>query len=219
MMYRPRLGQWEDEGAWEVLGDVVVDEWPSWEPPPAELPWEPLSWEPEPQPEERSPPQDVDERPPPQDEPARDPFAAFRAIDRADDAASMGPLVTWYTPGPSGEQVEGAIDRFMATGGSVDRALMSIQQARRMGDSEALRDAEHALASQYTIDTLGPVGYVVVAVTVPTYSAAKWVAQTIPGADVLAALSPVPLTRQQGASTPSWNEIWWGLRPLWGTIR
>ncbi len=73
----------------------------------------------------------------------------------------------------------------------------------RMGDplNLALRNAEHALFSRSVLQKLGPVlGRGVVATSVPLYSAAKAIGQ--------------PFGAFKGATAPSWQEVQYGLQPL-----
>ncbi|HJW60481.1 MAG TPA: hypothetical protein VJ931_12695 [Actinomycetota bacterium] len=92
---------------------------------------------------------------------------------------------------------------------------------RRPNPSLALRDVEHALASQVGRRTGRYGGYggvmpVPPVAAVPTYNALKWLAQTEPRV-VGRLLDAIPFTDipQQftGATPPSWRAVQWGLRP------
>lgn len=192
-----RLGQWEDEGAWlEFSVNGAVDP----EPPPSFfeeefiLPGGPgagegpeivaASW--------REPP-DEPERPPPQD---------LIEVGRGDR--------WWEDPG----DVSGAITEYLAkAGGSFAGALAQIEDERsRQPDNLVLRDAEHALITQQAIETFGPLGAVMGLVAVPAYSAAKWIAQSVPEVvgQLIDAVSPIQL-RGPGVTPPSWREMRGGL--------
>jgi hypothetical protein len=162
--------------------------------PPEAPPWEP-------------PASSEPERPPPQDAPAW-----------------SGPVDRWWdAPDPGGwlDPVETALGDFLRiSGGSVQGAQAAALQARSAGDSDVLRNAQHALVTQQALDDYGVAGAVMAVIAVPAYSAAKWVAQTVPGVGpLLDAVSPTPLTAAGGATPPSWSEVWWGLRPLWAPLR
>ncbi len=123
---------------------------------------------------------------------------------------------------PSVDDLIGALYR--ESGGSTraaDGLAMRLRAADPHSDNELLRDAQHALVTQQAIEDYGyPAGAAMALVAVPAYTAAKWIAQTIPGAAaILQPFSADPLTREGGASAASWSEIWWGLRPLWMPLK
>ncbi len=112
------------------------------------------------------------------------------------------------------------IQRYLNGAGGRVADASTAATADRMGDptSLPLRNAEHALFSQDVIDRLGPVlGRAVVGAAVPTYSAAKAVAQALP-TPVGQAVDRVAPFRLAGATPPTLDEVRWGLRPVWGSI-
>lgn len=124
----------------------------------------------------------------------------------------------------SGDPVEEAIQHFYTLGRgdtlAADGAAMRARAADIGGNDEVLRNAQHALVTQQAIEEYGVAGAAMALVAVPAYSAAKWVAQNVPGAAaVLQPFSNDPLTREGGASAPSWSEVWWGLKPIWAPLK
>jgi hypothetical protein len=80
-----------------------------------------------------------------------------------------------------------------------------------------LRDAEHALFSRQLLEQYGPVlGRLMVATAVPGYSANKVIQQTYPSIGGLARFLSGMDLRQ--ASPPDLQELYWGLRPLFGAF-
>jgi hypothetical protein len=75
------------------------------------------------------------------------------------------------------------------------------------------RNAEHALFSQMLMNRLGPLGPLLT----PLYSGAKAVAQAAPApvGRAIDRVSPLPLA---AATRPDFNELKWGLSPLWNGV-
>ena len=84
-----------------------------------------------------------------------------------------------------------------------------------MDTNVPLANAEHALFAQYLADR-NPINKLLLGIAVPSYQAAKWTAQTIPGGRYLDYISPTPL---YNATPPSWEQLMWGLAPFWGGVR
>lgn len=91
------------------------------------------------------------------------------------------------------------------------------------GQDRDLRDAEHALFAQSLVNDFGRLGAApILATAVPGYTGAKWAAQNAPKMSGipagLEALLQMPLTKESGATPPDLREIYWGLRPLLGSL-
>jgi hypothetical protein len=131
--------------------------------------------------------------------------------------------------GAGGSGGRASVDDVLATlyqqsGGSTlaaDGLAMRLRAQDVGGNDDVLRDAQHALVTQQAIEEYGlPTAAVMAVVAVPAYSLAKLVAQNVPGAaTLLQPFSNDPLTREGGATAPSWSEIYWGLRPLWMPLK
>lgn len=159
--------------------------------------------------------------------------------------APLGARPDWagYREGErAGATTEDWINAGMKYGeGSAGRGndwLEAIRHRPGMMEEPGLRNASHAMFMQDMIDRPAfrsmnvPGGSPTTVPTAagmvrpflpflsPIYSGAKWGAQSldamIPGAgNVIDKMSPVPLNN---ASRPSWEEIWWGLRPFWSRL-
>ncbi len=110
---------------------------------------------------------------------------------------------TGWAASPASEQL---IQQFLAqTGGDPLLAFGAANTARRADpQNRALRNAEHALFSNYLKDWLGPgFGHAAVAAS-PAYSGLKFIGK------------PFGFFKQ--ATPPSWREVQYGLRPLFGPM-
>ena len=95
--------------------------------------------------------------------------------------------------------------------------LLMTQRAHEP-QNPALRDAEHALFSHTIISQHGLMGALVLALATPAYSGMKWGMNQLPP-QLARTLNPaVPYSPYGQASSPSWNEVKWGLAPFWGGI-
>ncbi len=95
----------------------------------------------------------------------------------------------------------------------VTQALIDAINARWQAPQDlGQRDAEHAAFTRYLLQQYPYLGPLIAMITVPGYSGAKWLAQTLPGGAVVDRVSPVPLA---SATPPSWREVLAGLSPLW----
>lgn len=80
-----------------------------------------------------------------------------------------------------------------------------------------LRDAEHALFAQTMVDRSPVMGRLGLLAGAPAYSAAKYVAQNGPGtAPLVQKLTGLDL---RGSTPPSLSELYWGLRPVFSSVR
>lgn len=123
-------------------------------------------------------------------------------------------------------ETEQQIARLMgAHGGDAAKAHLASYMERGAPEGKndrGLRNAEHALFAQSIIDKLGPVaGRTALAGAVPGYTAVKALAQNSPPgyARALEMLTRFPLTRESGASAPGLDELYWGLRPVFKSVR
>ena len=90
---------------------------------------------------------------------------------------------------------------------------VSASRARLSDPSLSLRNAEHNLFSQYLMDRSGGTIAPFLPLLVGGYSGAKGLAQLIQRlSPTLGHAMPESLTQ---ASPPSWEEMYWGLEPLW----
>lgn len=115
---------------------------------------------------------------------------------------------------------ENAEDAFLAARGDRRVADRSRGLVQRTPEDLNLRDAEHALFANALMDPNNPrsaghvsplYGALNLLAMVPIYSATKALTQYLPqSAD---RFIPGP-----ASSPPDWNEIKWGLAPLWGGI-
>jgi hypothetical protein len=108
-------------------------------------------------------------------------------------------------------QTESLIDQYLRQSGGDPWAAQVDVERERLGDpmSPALRNAGHALLTQ---------AFPPAAALVPAYSGAKWAAQNVPGGRYLDYLMPRGMELST-ASRPSWSEIYWGMSPLWRSLR
>ncbi len=92
-----------------------------------------------------------------------------------------------------------------ANGDAYQAATLATLARMRDPHNIPLRNAEHALFSQYAIKRLGPVlGRAVVASAVPAYSLAKVLGR--------------PIGFFKGATPPSWQEVQYGLQPIVSSV-
>ena len=104
------------------------------------------------------------------------------------------------------------------------RAFENAKASRQASDAGkttgrdlALRDAEHALFAQSMVDRAPVTGRLGLLAGVPAYSAAKYIAQNGPGTAPL--VQKLTGTDLRGSTAPSLSELYWGLRPVFGSIK
>lgn len=123
------------------------------------------------------------------------------------------------TPQPSSTQ-DYISDFLNRNEGSRAPAWAESKSAREFpgGDNPNLRNAEHALFTNIfrPLNLNPPVNPLLFGIPMAAYSGAKWLAQNIPGGSIVDRFSPIPL---HNASPPSWEEILWGMRPLFGPLK
>lgn len=121
------------------------------------------------------------------------PMGSFRKMDRSPNSWAEG-LYQMYLNGNPGD----------------DRGawLQSLRDRAKYGDqAQPYANVEHALAGRYlTRNTAWGIGYPGLAMGAPLYQAVKLAEHNL--------LKPlgVPVS----TTPPSWEQLWWGLRPFWG---
>lgn len=99
-------------------------------------------------------------------------------------------------------------------------AKLSRQASDRSGAANRdlnLRDAEHALFSQSQIDQRPILGRLGALIGVPGYTAAKVLAQNYPATNpAVKAITGMDLS---GSTKPDLRELYWGLKPVFASIK
>jgi len=123
-----------------------------------------------------------------------------------------------YTNQQAGNPSAQMYNYYMGSGGgNVGQAFQNAAADRWTGGATSLptRNAEHALFSQYMVNSsplFGPVG---AAALPPLYNAAKYAAQNVPAiGHITNAILPQSMSLTN-ATPPSWESLLWGWKPFW----
>jgi hypothetical protein len=123
-----------------------------------------------------------------------------------------------YTSQQAGNPSAQMYNYYMGSGGgNVGQAFQNAATDRWTGGATSLptRNAEHALFSQYMVNSsplFGPVG---AATLPPLYNAAKYAAQNVPAIGKITNAVLPPSLSLTNATPTSWESLLWGWKPFW----